>query len=159
LYVRSLDSKEVKLLIPNLVSNVIYAEPGYLVYFNEGNLMAQPFDPEKLKMTGEAFPLLQEKVNYSQIRALTAFTISQNGILAYEPEEPTQTRLVWLDASGKELESAAEETIDRGFAQTFFVLPRISPDGSKVSLLRWDRNSQKYDIWILQTLTKQLTRF
>jgi len=38
-------------------------------------------------------------------------------------------------------------------------LPRISPDGSKVSLLRWDRNSQKYDIWILQTLTKQLTRF
>ncbi len=154
----SLDSKETKVLIPNLYTNAVYAEQGYILFFREGSLTAQPFDADNLKITGEAFPLLEEKVNYIPLRGLTAFSISRNGILAYQPEEPTLTRLVWLDHSGKEAGSAAEEIYDRGLDSIYNTAPRISPDGSKVCFRRWDRNAGKYDLWILETSRRQLTR-
>ncbi len=156
--VASLNSKETKVFIPNVYTNAVYAEPGYILFFHEGSLTAQPFDPDNLKIRGESFPLLEEKVDYMPLRGLTAFSISQNGILAYHPEESTLTRLVWFDPSGKETGSAVEEIYDRGLDTIHNTQPRISPDGSKVCLRRWDRNAGKYDLWILETATRQLTR-
>jgi dipeptidyl aminopeptidase/acylaminoacyl peptidase len=155
----SLNSKETKVLIPNEYTNGIYAEPGYILFFRDGSLTSQPFDAKNLKLKGEPFPLLEEKINYTPLRGLTAFSVSKNGIFAYQPQEPRLTRLVWRDSSGKEIDSAAGEAYDRGLAPPVFMAPRISPDGSKICLRRWDRNAGKYDLWILQTSTRQFTRF
>ncbi|HEX7294925.1 MAG TPA: protein kinase, partial [Pyrinomonadaceae bacterium] len=45
----SLDSKESQILL-GAISRVVYAPPGYLLYVNQGALVAQPFDSEKLKL-------------------------------------------------------------------------------------------------------------
>ncbi len=52
-YVASLDSKEETLLV-RTSSSVAYAAPGYLLFFRERNLLAQPFDQKSLRTTGDA---------------------------------------------------------------------------------------------------------
>jgi len=155
----SLKAKETKVLIPDLYTNAIYAEPGYILYFGEAGLAAQRFDANALKLTGEAFPLLEEKVNYTPLRGLTAVSVSQTGTLAYQPEEPTVAQLKWLDPSGKETGLATEDRYDRGLGLLNFSTPGVSPDGSKILLRRWDRNAGRYDLWILDASTRQVTRF
>ena len=58
IYVGSLDSKERTLLL-NANSNAVYSPPGYLLYHREGTLMAQPFDTERIQLTGEPVPIAE----------------------------------------------------------------------------------------------------
>ena len=58
IYVGSLDSKERTLLL-NASSNALYSPPGYLLYHREGTLMAQPFDAERIQLTGEPVPIAE----------------------------------------------------------------------------------------------------
>jgi hypothetical protein len=55
IYVGSLDSQDRTLLL-NANSNAVYVPPGYLLYQREGTLMAQPFDAERIRLTGEPVP-------------------------------------------------------------------------------------------------------
>ena len=63
-YVASLDSKESKLLI-HARSNVAYIS-GYLLFMQQGTLMARGFDAKRLQLRGEAFPVA-EHVLYNQL--------------------------------------------------------------------------------------------
>ena len=56
--------------------------PGYLVYHREGTLMAQPFDAERIRLTGEPVPIA-EGLQFNAQTARAAFTVSENGVLAY----------------------------------------------------------------------------
>jgi len=58
IYVASLDSKGKKLLL-NVSSNPVYAFPGYLLFHRQGTLMAQPFDADRLQITGEAVSIVE----------------------------------------------------------------------------------------------------
>ena len=51
-YVASLDSPDTTLLT-HMHSRMTYASPGYLVFVQDGALLAQTFDPVKLRLTGE----------------------------------------------------------------------------------------------------------
>src|SRR4029453_6190450 len=48
----SLDSSESEILF-GAVSRILYAAPGYLVYVNQGSLVARAFDPGTRKVVGE----------------------------------------------------------------------------------------------------------
>ncbi|HEY8412102.1 MAG TPA: protein kinase, partial [Pyrinomonadaceae bacterium] len=50
--VGSLDSQETQILF-GAVSRIAYAPPGYLLYVNQGALVAHPFDARTLKLTGD----------------------------------------------------------------------------------------------------------
>ncbi len=52
IFVGSLDSKERKLIL-NANSNPVYVSPGYLLFNRQGTLMAQPFDADRLQLSGE----------------------------------------------------------------------------------------------------------
>ncbi len=51
LYVQELGSKDRKLLL-RAASRTVYAPPGYLLYVWNGDLLAHPFDAEKLELRG-----------------------------------------------------------------------------------------------------------
>jgi predicted Ser/Thr protein kinase len=80
LYVGSLDSDELKQIMPS-ASMVAYASPGVLLFVREGTLLAQPFDADRLELTGDQIPLAQDVLANDFGRA--AFAVSNRGTLIY----------------------------------------------------------------------------
>lgn len=84
-YVMSLGSAERQLVLQTESGNVMYAV-GHLLFMNGSSLMAQPFDAERLTVTGRAVPIA-EKVRFSDGRpSFGVFSVSQAGRLAYLPQ-------------------------------------------------------------------------
>src|SRR5712692_11867563 len=77
IYVASLISKEKRLLL-NFSSNLVYIPPGYLLFHRQGTLMAQPFDADRLQITGEALPIV-EGVEFNPFGGVADFSASDNG--------------------------------------------------------------------------------
>ena len=55
---------------------------GHLLFRRAGTLMALPFDADKLRATGDVFPVA-DRVGFARNSLLGAFSASQNGILIY----------------------------------------------------------------------------
>ncbi len=101
-----------------------FAEPGYLVFVREGNLLAQPFDRKTLKTTGPAVPIA-EGVAFEAFRWIGKFAISNTGRLVYQSNEAfRKSRLTWFDLDGKPLGAVGEAT-------NFFTVS-LSPDARRV---------------------------
>jgi hypothetical protein len=62
-YLGSLDSKETRQLFASSV-NAVYAPPGWLLFMRNETLMAQPFDANELRLTGEPSPIA-ERVSFN----------------------------------------------------------------------------------------------
>jgi hypothetical protein len=81
----SLGSAERQLVLQTESGNVMYAA-GHLLFINGSNLMAQPFDAERLTVTGRAVPIA-EKVRFADGRpSFGVFSVSASGRLAYLPQ-------------------------------------------------------------------------
>ena len=139
-YAASLDGSEPKLLAPG-DSNAAYAPPGYLLFIRQGTLMAQRFDAGSLRLSGEAIPLA-ERAEVNGIVWRGIFTVSENGILAYEAGGATfgATRILWYDRNGKQ----AAETGTPGIFDT----PTISSDGDKLAITMLNPSAGQNDIWV-----------
>ena len=140
IYVGSLDSKETK-RITSADSNVSYSPPGYLLFAREGTLMAQPFDADKLEVTGEEFPLV-ERIRYSlgtKTRRILCIKRRRAGL--YNRQSCTY-QLTWFDRSGKQLGTVGPPAAYR--------LLRLSPDEKRVAVERTDPPAVTSDIWLIE---------
>jgi hypothetical protein len=123
--VQSLKSGEPRELVSGGGSR--YLPTGHIVYTAGNNLLAVPFDPDKLETTGGQVPVVE---GIDMTFAL-AYALSDSGTLVYIPGSSTaaaaqQRTLVWVDRKGKEEPIGAEAN---GYS-----LAKISPDGTKVAL-------------------------
>jgi Tol biopolymer transport system component len=76
---------------------------GHLIFWRDGNLVAQPFDPARGTLSGTTVPVAQH-VGFDLLFSFPEFSTSGNGVLAYvSGEGPTGARLVWYDEAGKML--------------------------------------------------------
>jgi serine/threonine protein kinase/Tol biopolymer transport system component len=101
LVLASLDSPERTVLV-NALSNVDYAG-GYLFYQREGTLMAHPFDAGAGRLTGEAFPVVED-IRYNTGNGRAAFSVSASGTLAYVVEDRASVddrRIALFDRTGR----------------------------------------------------------
>ncbi len=89
-----------------------------------GAIVAVPFDPERLELTGPPVPVVQGVA--SNRGDTSVWGLSREGTLAYFPGglQAAQDRLVWVDRQGK------SEPLRLGPGN--YQKPRISPDGSQV---------------------------
>jgi len=148
-YASSLDGGESKLILRETFS-AMYTPPGYLLFVRQGTvrtLMAQRFDTNRLQTTGDAVPIA-ENVAVDQNTGRAIFTVSENGILAYQVgnEAAGGNALVWFDRSGKQI----AKTGDPGSYATI----SISPDGSKVAAATVEPNT----IWVYDVARGTSTR-
>src|SRR5262245_26702641 len=95
---------------------------GYLVYVHQTALLAAPFDPDKLAVTGVAQPILDD-VSSITVSNLADFDFSRNGTFVYfsgkgEPERS----IFWLDSAG--------QTQPLHSSPGFYSDLRFSPDGT-----------------------------
>jgi hypothetical protein len=132
----SLDSKE-STPMASAQTLITYTPPGYLLFVRDKTLVAQRFDLKGLKTVGEPAPVA-EKIGTDAV-GLARFSVSRNGVLAYRTGD-SGNRLLWLDRSGKELETAGG-TGDYGN-------PAFSRAGDRLAFNVADARSGKFDIWV-----------
>ncbi len=140
LRVGSLDSKETTGLTSAIESRAEYVRPGFLLYARQGALLAQPFDPEKLRFRGDAVTLAN-RVHYFNGPANAGFSASQEGSVAYEAG-PRNTKVAWFSRGGKELGTVGPP------APVGSV--RLAPDGRIVAMHIADTKTGTSDIWLYE---------
>jgi eukaryotic-like serine/threonine-protein kinase len=146
LYGASLSGEKPRQILER-ASNVQYSE-GYLLYLREAVLVAQRFDPKSLKFSGDPTPVT-EKLDYWNARDLIAFTAA-HGTLVFRHGSLQKTQPMWVDRTGKEIEKFADPGL--------YATPKPSPDGSLVGLARIDPDTNRGDIWIVDTSRNTVSR-
>jgi eukaryotic-like serine/threonine-protein kinase len=161
IYAGSLDGKPSVRLLPD-VSNAIYAaafssgrgasgrtlgQSGYLLFRRGETLIAQPFDPAQLRMSGDSFPVAERVGESGTSVAFGAFSISENGTLAYGAGTATAFQLAWTDRAGKAMGLFGPPGAYSRF--------RLAPDDKRIA---FDVANQ--DVWVLDAVrgvTSRLT--
>jgi dipeptidyl aminopeptidase/acylaminoacyl peptidase/predicted Ser/Thr protein kinase len=139
IYVGALDSPETK-RVADLDVPASFAQPGYLLFIRAKVLMARPFDPNALRVTGEP-AVVGRDVQYVDTFGSAAFSASDSGTLVYQGASPVARQLVWFDRSGKRISTLGPDA-------EYVGEPRISPDGSQVATARLNQATRSIDIWI-----------
>ena len=125
--VGSLHSKESRRLL-TAGSGATYADPGYLLYVRDGNLVAQRFDPQRIALSGDPVPI-GDPPDAGPVAASWVATASRNGRLVMLRNRAPDTRVEWDDRSGTPL---ARIPLPTGHYET--VVP--SPDGTSILATR-----------------------
>ena len=119
-----------------------YARSGHLVYAQGGNLMAVPFDTQRLTVTGATVPVVAG-VLQSRASPAAQYSVSDTGSLVYVPADAqaAQRTLVWVDRMGVEQALPAEAHA--------YLHPRLSPDGQRVAVRSDDADSTNIRVYDL----------
>lgn len=121
---------------------------GYLLYHLQSQLMAQKFDRDSGKVSGDAIPVAST-VEYDASTWHTTLAMSQNGLMAYEPGSKSHgVQLIWTDRTGKMLGKVADGGGFKGSG-------KISPDGKKLAI---SEGVPQNDITVLDLNTGTKTR-
>jgi Tol biopolymer transport system component len=135
--------------ILELASNVIY-QSGHLLYVRGGTLLAQPFDPEALEITGDPSVIASDVV-FDMAFTRGAFSASNNGVLTYHAGQASvNTQLALFDREGNQIKRVGEPGEYDG--------PSFSPDGSLLAASRTNMESGKADIWVYDLEKETRTR-
>jgi serine/threonine-protein kinase len=130
-------------------SQAQFTSSGHLVYVAGSTLRAVAFDAERLEVHGTPTVVLPQVATTPMGTA--QFDIGRDGALVYMPTGsgvyPART-LVWVDRQGR------EEPV-RGAPARTYVMPRLSPDGTRLALAIRD---QENDIWTWDFARETLTR-
>jgi serine/threonine protein kinase len=99
---------------------------GHLIYYQGGTLWAVPFDPDKLKILGNAF---QVESGINESNYLAQVSVSRNGMLAYAagPAGNIVRNLCLVNRKGEErkLDVGSQDYVD----------PSFSPDGKRIAVI------------------------
>jgi Tol biopolymer transport system component len=122
LWVSSISDPRTKRRVLADLSQGAYAQ-GQLLFVRGGALMAQPFDPARLVLSGQAHAII-DKVSYNSVLGYGDFSVSGHA-LAYLPVA-VPWRLTWFDRAGRSLGSFGAGGSFNGIA--------LSPDGSRAAV-------------------------
>ena len=147
--VLSLDTGEKEIIIRG-GSYPRYSPTRHLLYAAQGTLRAVGFDLNSLDTVGDAVPV-QEGIIYKRLGGAMNFSVSENGSLVYIPFRGGGRRrtLVWVDREGQEEPVPAEP---RSYGS-----PRLSPDGRKVAVVAYGRNTDVVVYDLLRDTPTRLT--
>jgi eukaryotic-like serine/threonine-protein kinase len=148
IYVGSLDSLEVTRVLRS-ETNAVYAPPGHLLFVRGSTLIAQPFDAERLTVSGDPSRVFER---VSRFINSVGVSTSANGTLLIRPAAAIQSELVWFNRLGARVSVAAPMGEYVEFA--------LSPDESQIAFDRGDFSGQSPDVWLLDLrrgVTSRLT--
>ncbi|MBI5281913.1 MAG: PD40 domain-containing protein [Candidatus Solibacter usitatus] len=117
---------------------------GYLLHMRGGNLLAQPFDPQSLRVTGEAMAVASKVYSFFPTGA-AEFSASAKGAIAYQ-RYASRSQLVWVDRQGRRVEAIGPADINVKSG-------RLSPDGQRLAAAIYDVERGAQDLWVFETKT------
>jgi Tol biopolymer transport system component len=143
----SLDGGEPRLVL-RAPTQVEYAD-GRLLFLRGQTLMAQPFDPSRLELTGEPAPVASGVLKLAGA-AVAVFSASRDGVLVYQTgDRGAGVALEWHDRDGGHATPLDEH---RAFREV-----RISPDTRSAAVTIAE--AETCDIWIYDLASGVRTRF
>ena len=154
-YVQLLDTGERRPLLKGVGTR--YLPTGHLVYAQAGTLMAVPFDPSRLEVTGAPVAVLSGFRQIARLRNSTIsnfvpqISFSNAGAIAYVPASPRpqQDALVWVNRAGVEQPTGASGGT--------YSQPRLSPDGRRVAVTI--SGEEHDDVWLYDLTREDWSRF
>jgi eukaryotic-like serine/threonine-protein kinase len=155
-YIASLDAPaaSARLLLGD-DSNAQYVPPlagssvGHLLFVRQQILMAQPVDPDAIKLAGDPFVVV-EQISRGQTEGFYYFSVSGNGILVHQSGAAGARQHTWFDRNGKLLGTV-------GGLYTTSGRLALSPDESR---LITERNAiPNGDLWITELERATESRF
>ena len=144
----SLDSKDEKRIV-TATSAATYVPTGHLLFLRGTTLVAQPFDVDRLRATGDAVPVVEDVGYYTPSRGAT-FSASDNGLLIYSGGGVGHSDLAWYDRSGHRLSTLDDKNL-------YFDLS-LAPDGNRLAISRADQKTTLIDIWVLELTEARASR-
>ena len=142
----SLDTRERKVMAdPGLDGR--YVPTGHLLFVQQGTVMAAPFDPDQLEVTGRPVPVLEGVVHATNLSGGYAnsgaglLTVSDNGTLVFAAggmAPDGRRRFVWVNRNGgtQPVSALPEGAVG---------IPRLSPDGRWLAFATGGLNSS---LWV-----------
>jgi eukaryotic-like serine/threonine-protein kinase len=112
--------------------------PGYLLLIRGGTLLAQPFDAQHLRVTGQPAAVAQKVIYYGP-NLSASFSSSDTGVLVYQANFPTAD-LKWYDLTGKEAGTA-------GASAAYWGNVRLSRDGRRVAAAVVSAETGSTSVW------------
>src|SRR6185437_7786690 len=150
-YVGSVDAKPENQPRERIVASPFFATyaDGEMLYMRNGALLAQPFDTDRLRLTGSAVQLVD---HVAAVMSIGIFSASA-GVLAYRPGAGTPGQLLkWVDRRGKDIATFGQPNSDSGV--------RLSPDQTRAATVgaTSDRDNT-IGIWMLDFARGMRTSF
>jgi dipeptidyl aminopeptidase/acylaminoacyl peptidase len=144
----SLEATEARRLMPGY-SAAAFAN-GSIFFVRDGALMAQGFDPDRLTLSGTPVIVAGEVAN-NPTSGRAAFSVSENGTVAYVNGTRPEKRLTWFDRTGKALGTV-------GSAEDYRQV-NVSPDLKKIVAERFDLKTGVPELWIIEPERDLAIRF
>jgi Tol biopolymer transport system component len=147
LCVGSLDSREPARRLLSVMSNADYAD-GYLLYGKARTLMAQPFDPDSLQLSGEP-RVISDQLADTDFHHYV-FSAARGGAIGFSTFDP-RSRLHLTDRTGKEL-AAFGDPAD-------WVSVTWSPDARYAMLERVEAERRGGKLWLADLTRRSFNEF
>ena len=138
-YVARLDGSESRRLA-DADAAAVYTPSGYLLFVRQGDLIAQPFDADRLTLGGAAFRVAGPVAVHPGL-SLASLAASPSGAIAYVASGPQSSQLIWFDRTGTKIESLGQAE------RTAIAMPSLSPDGRRIAFSRVVGSN--WDIWLM----------
>jgi Tol biopolymer transport system component len=154
IYVASLDStsdSNDRTFLVATNAQAAWLQSGQLLFTRGSVLMAQPFDPGSLKLSGGPRPVADHLQLSPTTIPLADFAASPSGVVVWRHGKPASLSFPqWFDRDGKKL-AVIGEPAD-------YSNPNLSPDSSKLAVCIRDPQTATRDIWIFDLLRGGKTR-
>lgn len=134
----SLDSPAITKILSD-DTNVVYSPDGWLIYIRNDVLVAQACDAGSLAVSGEPVPLISGQPN--ALGNVRSFSVSDNGVLMWQPSWERLYQLVWYDREGKQTDAIGAPT-----KMSVGQEPHLSPDGKSLMVKRLPNNLWRVDL-------------
>jgi dipeptidyl aminopeptidase/acylaminoacyl peptidase len=142
-------------IIPGTDAKALYApfagSPGYLLWMRQDTLVAQRFDPNRVRTEGNPEPVadsVSSAVLGTGVRR-AAFWTSDAGVMTYFTGPGQSFRMTWVSRDGKQREGIGPEDA--------YEWPKLSPDGRRLAVSR-GASSSLQDIWVYEFDRNLITR-
>jgi Tol biopolymer transport system component len=139
--VQRLDGSEPPRLLIASATTARYAQ-GQIIFLRDNALVAQPLDLASLTLAGEP-RVVADRVELVG-PASAAFSVSDTGVLVYQPSSGLGSQLIWVTREGREV-AMASDAADYGDLE-------LSPDGARAAVSVLDPNRNTRDLWVVDLM-------
>jgi serine/threonine protein kinase/Tol biopolymer transport system component len=128
-----------------------YLPSGHLAFVRDGTLFAEPFDLDRMEVTGKAVPILESVTASPNATGGAQVAFSRGGAMVYVPavRQSLDAPLVWMTRDGK--------TTPLRTATANWANPSFSPDGRTLAMYIVD--GRRSDVWTYEPGRDTLSRF
>jgi Tol biopolymer transport system component len=148
IYVGSLDSKEFhRICVAD--GPAVFVPPNHILLVRERVLYAQRFDPAKMEIAGEPFPVTSGLS--AGWASFLRISVSDTGLIVYRLDETTRRQVTWLDRSGRPAGTVGEPVANARSGD-------FSPDGRTLAISIGRGEAGANDVMLMDMSRGTLTR-